>query len=177
MDDEMSVAFKRFLVMSAGFCTVVGTLVLAGTTGLIDLLYSYDRIVVAMPTGAFALGVLAGSGFGIAGWFLTRLRFTVPMLKAIVLSMVGAYAVLVVLEYSENAPAGMGFVDYFDASTRFATLSSPTQLGMKAPAARVLGVNGYGYRFLELFGLTFGGMGALFIVPAVRKRLGLPDHR
>jgi hypothetical protein len=175
-DEEMSVEFKRFLVMGAGFGTVIGTLVLAGTTGLIDWLYAYHRIVVPMPTGAFVLGVLAGSGFGIAGWFLTHLRFTTSMLKGIVVSMVVAYGVLVATEYAENAPRGMGFFAYFDASTQLASMTTNDRFADRTATPKALGVNGYGYRFLELFGLTFGGMGALFIVPAVRHRLGLRDR-
>lgn len=171
IDEETSVEFKRFLIMGAGVCTVIATLVLAGTTGLIDLLYSYQHIVVMLPTGAFALGILAGSGYGVAGWFLTRLRFTVPMLKAIAVSMVVAYGALVLIEYSQNAPDDMGFFEYFDASTRLATISIETRFADSAAAPQPLGGNGYGYRGLELIGLTFGGMGALFIVPAIRKRL------
>lgn len=176
MSEELSVEFKRFLVMVAGFGTVIGTLVLAGTSSLVDWLYVYHRIVVPMPTGAFVLGVLAGSGFGIAGWFLTRLRFTTSMLKGVVASMVVAYGVLVATEYAENAPRGVGFFEYFDASTRLASLSTTDRFADRTAIPKTLGVNGYGYRFLELFGLTFGGMGALFIVPAVRHRLGLRDR-
>lgn len=171
-DDEMSVEFKRFLVMCAGFCTVVGTLVLTGTTGLIDWLYAYHRIVVPMPTGAFLIGILAGSGFGIAGWFLLCLRFTASMLKGIVVAMVVSYAVLVVTEYVQNAPSDMGFFEYFDASTQLASLSTTDHFADRSAAPRALGINGYGFRFLELFGLTFGAMGALFLVPAIRAQAG-----
>ncbi len=171
-DDEMSVEFKRFLVMCAGFCTVIGTLVLSGTTGLIDWLYAYHRIVVPMPTGAFLIGILAGSGFGIAGWFLLRLRFTTHMLKAIVLAMVASYAVLVVTEYVQNAPSDMGFFEYFDTSTQLASLSTTERFADRSATPKALGINGYGFRFLELFGLTFGAMGALFIVPATLARAG-----
>lgn len=171
----MSVEFKRFLVMSAGLVTVLGTLVLAGTTGLIDLLSAYHRIVVPMPTGAFLIGVLAGSGFGIAGWFLTRLRFTPSMLRGVVTSMIVAWGVLVVMEYAENAPRGMGFFEYFDLSTQLATLSTTDRFADRTVLPKTLGGFGYGYRFLELFGLAVGGMGALFIVPAARHRLGLRD--
>jgi hypothetical protein len=172
----MSVEFKRFLIMSAGVGTVIATLALAGTTGLIDWLYHYHRIVFLMPTGAFILGILAGSGYGVAGWYFTRLRFTPHMLWAVAISMVVAYGALVVMEYSQNAPDEMGFVEYFDASTQLATISTEARLHERATAPKTLGTTGYTYRFLELMGLTLGGMGALFIVPAIRKRLGMRDH-
>jgi hypothetical protein len=36
-----------------------------------------------------------------------------------------------------------------------------------------MGGDGYGYRFVELLGLLMGGMGAVVMVPALRKRYGL----
>jgi hypothetical protein len=177
-DEEMSVEFKRFLIMSAGIATVIGTLVLVGAMDLVDWLHSYDVIVVALPTGAFSLGVLAGSGYGIAGWFLTRLRFTVYMLKTIALSMVVAYGALAVMEYSKNAPDEMGFFEYFDDWTRHSALVTETRFDEPDQTPEPLGMSGYSYRFLELLGLTLGGMGALFIVPAIRKRFLLEhEHR
>jgi hypothetical protein len=177
-EEEMSVAFKRFLIMCAGVGTTIATLVLAATTSAVDLLYIYHRFVVLLPTGAFTLGVLAGSGYGVAGWFLTRLRFTVAMLRAIAASMFITYCALAIIEYEQNAPRRMGFFEYFDRATQQATMSEPTSdlaelLENPEDAPEPLGVDGYGYRFVELLGLTIGGMGGLFIVPGIRKRLAL----
>jgi hypothetical protein len=176
IDEDTSVEFKRFLIMGAGFGSVVATLVLAYMTGMHDWLHSYDRFVVMLPTGAFVVGVLAGSGYGIAGWFLTRLRFTIPMLEAIAVSMFVAYAALLLMEYSRNAPDDMGFFEYVDASTRLSRISTTTRLGEEAETTKALGGDGYAYRALELIGLALGGMGGLFIVPAIRKRLQLSAY-
>jgi hypothetical protein len=174
----MSVAFKRFLIMCAGVGTTLVTLILAAMTPALDLLYTYHSIVILLPTGAFTLGLLAGSGYGVAGWLLTRLRFTSTMLKAIAASMFVAYFALVIVEYEQNAPKRMGFFEYFDQATQQASLghsqSSVEELFESSDEQPTpLGAEGYGYRFLELFGLTLGGMGGLFVVPAIRKRLGV----
>ena len=172
-DEEMTVEFRRLLVMSAGVATTLGTLALVATTGASEVVYSYHRIFVYLPTGAFGLGMLAGSGYGVAGWFLTRLRFTPSMLKAVVVSMVIAYFGTAVIEYVHNAPDSMGFFEYFDRSTQESGFVSADDDGPLTP--KPFGAEGYNYRFLELVGLTLGGMGGLFIVPAIRKRLGVAD--
>lgn len=159
--------------------TTVATIALVATTSTLDLLFIYHRIVILLPTGAFTLGVLCGSGYGVAGWFLTRLRFTVPMLQAIAVSMLLAYVSIVVVEYVQNAPRRMGFFEYFDTATQLATLRSPPKIGPELFEPREetppapLGADGYGYRLFELLGLTLGGMGGLFVVPAIRRRLDL----
>ncbi len=160
MSEEMTVEFRRLLIMASGIATTLCVLVLVATTSFGEMLYAYHRIGVWLPTGAFSLGVLAGSGYGVAGWFLTRLRFTPAMLKAIFASMVVAYVGTALIEYAHAAPNGMRFFDYFDRSTRSSSWGEGS----------VFGAEGYSYRVLELLGLSVGGMGGLFVVPALRQR-------
>lgn len=137
----MSIEFRRILVMFAGIITTLITFALFNAFEGLDALRHYWMLVIPIPVGAFALGLLAGSGYGIAGWPLTRLKFTMGMLLFIAVSMAVAYGVLVGIEYARYAPDDVGFLAYFDQATRHSSMVSENPL-YEAVEAEPLGPGG-----------------------------------
>jgi len=156
----MSIEARRAWVMVAGVTTTALTLVLFWAIDALDVMRSYTLFV---PTGALGLGLLAGSGYGVAGWALTDLKFTLSMLVAIAVSMVVCYVLLEVIEYAKWAPSGIGFFEYYDMATREAAWES------SFGESEGVGPSGYGFRLAELLGLTFGGLLGCAVIPLLRR--------
>jgi predicted RNA-binding Zn-ribbon protein involved in translation (DUF1610 family) len=148
------------LVMLCGVLSTLATFVFFSLDAL-DIMREYWVVVIALPGGAWTLGLLAGSGYGIAAWKLTRFRFTVWMLLFIVGSMFVAYWVLAGIEYARFAPDNVGFFEYFDQATRNTVMVSDG-IGGQTVTTR-LGPRGYYYRFIELAALCFGGFSGCFV--------------
>lgn len=141
--------------MLAGLGTTAATMALFTIFDGLDVIHWHGRLV---PHGALTLGLLAGSGYGVAGFFLTRLRFTVGMLAFIAASMVVCYVGIQVLDWLTAAPE-LGFFDYFDA------LASHSALVGEGGVEELSAVVGYGYRLRELVALVLGGVLGCAVVP------------
>ncbi|MBW1808421.1 MAG: hypothetical protein JRJ87_09530 [Deltaproteobacteria bacterium] len=117
-----------------------------------------------IPIGALLIGIVAGSGYGIASW-LTGVRISSTLLLTVVVLQILAYFAAQYIEYLQllsvyGAEGQMSFFEYFDITTRaFAWQSKDGSAGS------TLGGWGYLWRCLEIAGFTFGGL----IVPLFLK--------
>lgn len=117
-----------------------------------------------IPIGAILVGLVAGSGYGIASW-VTGVRISRTLLLVVVGLQVTAYFLAQYIEFKHllamypNA-ADMSFFEFFDSSTRaFAWTRKDGSTGSS------LGGWGYLWRCLEIAGFGFGGL----IVPLILK--------
>jgi hypothetical protein len=176
----MSIEFRRILVLFCGIITTLITFGLFYALDGLDIMRSYQMLLIPLPAGAFALGLLSGSGYGLAGLPLTRLKFTVWMLWFIAISMVITYFVLVGIEYAREAPGELGFFAYFDQATRSSALVL-SENAQETTVVKKLGPGGYFYRLYELVALSFGGLCGcvvgLFVPRLKRRRDPLTDCR
>jgi hypothetical protein len=117
-----------------------------------------------IPAGALLVGLLAGSGYGVASW-LTGVRISRNLLLAVLFLQVMAYFVAQYIEFrhlmATYGGEDVGFFEYFDLTTRsFAFKSRDGSPG------GALGGWGYVFRLLEIAGFAFGGMIAPLILRA-----------
>lgn len=118
-----------------------------------------------IPAGALLVGMLAGSGYGVASW-ITGVKISRRLLWTVVGLQLCAYVGAQYLEfraldlaYEDGTP--VGFFTYFDLAARsFAWQQSGGRLG------EPLGPWGYAFRLLEAVGFVCGGL----VVPAVLRR-------
>ncbi len=111
------------LVLFAGMGTAMGTLALLY---VVDVALEFHALGFyingVIPLGAIGVGLLAGSGYGIASW-LTGARIGRELLITVILFQVVAYGFAQYAEYlmvREAIPGGaqIAFWEYFDAVTR-----------------------------------------------------------
>ncbi|HEX8297633.1 MAG TPA: hypothetical protein VF594_00620 [Rubricoccaceae bacterium] len=117
-----------------------------------------------LPFGALLVGLIAGSGYGIASW-LTGFRIGKGTLWVILALQVLAYGLAQVAEYNALASTGMplpAFVPYFDGVTRDIRFEDDNGV-----VGQPLGTLGYGVRLLELIGFVGG---ALLIPAGIRTK-------
>jgi hypothetical protein len=111
------------------------------------------------PVGALLVGLVAGSGYGVASW-LTGVRISRNLLLAVLLLQVTSYFVAQYIEYrhlvAEDVFPEVGFFSYFDARARSFAFKSGDPMGGW----------GYVFRLLEIAGFAFGGMIAPLILRA-----------
>lgn len=117
-----------------------------------------------IPAGALLVGLVAGSGYGVASW-MTGVRISRNLLLAVLFLQVAAYFVAQYIEFrhlmSTYGGEGVGFFEYFDATTQsFAFKSKDGSPG------DAMGGWGYIFRILEIAGFAFGGMIAPLILRA-----------
>lgn len=147
-------------VVAAGLATTAVTIVGAYWLNVqhgVNVMGWYANYV--LPVGALLVGLLAGSGYGLASW-LTGFKISRGTLVAVVSLQTLAYAVAQYLEYRVVASYGGAlptFLPYFDAVTRSIAFE-----GENGTAGQPLGLWGYGIRLLELVGFVGGGL----LVPA-----------
>ncbi len=123
-----------------------------------------------IPFGAILVGLVAGSGYGIASW-LTGAKINRGLLLMVILLQVGAYFLVQYVEYLMIRAANpealtISFWQYFDAVTR--AFCWEEEGGPGEP----FGAWGYGMRALEIAGFALGGIVApaiLFAVPYCEK--------
>ncbi len=115
-----------------------------------------------IPAGALLVGLVAGSGYGVASW-LTGVRISRNLLLMVLLLQVVAYFTAQYIEFrhitAKYGGEDLGFFEYFDLATRsFAFESKDGSPGES------LGGWGYVFRLLEVAGFAFGGMIAPLIL-------------
>jgi hypothetical protein len=154
------------IVLAAGVASTV--LALAGVYWLdthtdLNVMGWYVNYVI--PGGALLVGIVAGSGYGIASW-TTGVKISKRLLWAVVAFQVCAYVGARYLEFralhlafEDGTP--VGFVEYFDATARsFAWKQSGGTRG------EPLGVWGYAFRLLDAIGFVGGGL----LVPGLLRK-------
>ncbi|HEX9952819.1 MAG TPA: hypothetical protein VGB53_13685 [Rubricoccaceae bacterium] len=117
-----------------------------------------------LPIGAFLVGLLAGSGYGIVSWG-TGFRIGRNTLWIVLALQILAYAGAQVAEYQALASTGMplpAFGPYFDVITRDIRFEDD-----EGVVGQPLGAWGYGVRGLELLGFVGG---ALLIPTGIRSK-------
>ncbi len=119
-----------------------------------------------IPVGAIGVGFLAGSGYGLAAWWLNR-RVSAGLYVAVGLLQVGAYFAAQYEEYRHLNPPNadgspMSFTSYFDITTRNMAFKSQHEREYGKP----VGGWGYFFRGLEVFGFALGGL----LVPLILSR-------
>jgi len=119
-----------------------------------------------IPAGAFLVGIVASSGFGVASW-MTGHKISGRLLLVVCALLVGAYLLAHYVEFRLRFPAGavgedgssVGFFQYFDYMTRSFYWKASHSHEKDGSA---LGGWGYALRALELVGFVGGGV----LVPA-----------
>jgi hypothetical protein len=120
-----------------------------------------------IPIGAIGVGFAAGSGYGLAAWWLNR-RVSAGLYVAVGLLQIGAYFVAQYEDYRQAHPVyvdtnePVSFTTYFDATTRSFTFTSQHDRTPGKP----LGAWGYLLRCAEIAGFGLGGI----LVPLLLSR-------
>jgi hypothetical protein len=112
-------------------------------------------VALVFPAGAFGMGLVACSGFGLGAWLFGR-RFDKTLGTLVVACLVLTYFGAEYVEWRARYPHGvvdahgqlLGFWGYFDALTRMASFNNGNNLG----------AFGYGLRAVELAGFALGGL-------------------
>jgi hypothetical protein len=114
------------------------------------------NLYYVIPAGAFLVGLVASSGFGVGAWVAGRRvdgwLFAVVVATLLVGYFGGEYLVFRSLEGSE----GVGFWSYFDLTTRAIHFRNKEGLGTA----------GYLFRAVEILGFVAGGLGATVVLGA-----------
>ena len=153
------------LVLISGTCTaalaLLGVYLLDRYTDDFHIMGWYANYV--LPAGAFIVGLLAGSGYGLASWF-TGIKITRRLLWLVVLMQLGTYFAAQYIEFHNlhliysKTHEPVSFFTYYDATARaFAWKQN------NGSAGEPLGMWGYCFRLLEIVGFVGGGL----IAPAV----------
>jgi hypothetical protein len=161
--------YPGFLVLATGMGTAGLALLLQY---LLELKADFNAIgfyvYEIVPIGAVVLGVLAGSGYGLASW-LSGAKIAKRFYVAIIVLQITAYVIAQYILYAmyclatNNEP---GFFVFFDAVTQgLAWRDDQGNLGA------ALGLWGYGVRGLEVFGFVVGGL----ILPAALASMAYCD--
>ncbi|HEX4084720.1 MAG TPA: hypothetical protein VHY22_07415 [Chthoniobacteraceae bacterium] len=111
-----------------------------------------------LPVGAMLVGIVAGSGYGMAAW-ITGARIPRALLWVVILFQCAAYFYAQYLVFErmhlvyKDTGLPVGFFQYFDVAARsFAFKSSD------GTSANAMGVWGYAFRFLEVAGFAAAGV-------------------
>jgi len=116
-----------------------------------------------LPIGPLLVGLVAGSGYGLASWF-TSFRVGKATLAVVVVLQLGAYVLAQYIDYLEIVQTYSAFppsfVQFFDEVTRSISFESD-DFDSTGP----LGAWGYGIRLLEALGFIGG---ALMILSGLR---------
>ncbi|MBI4230486.1 MAG: hypothetical protein HY608_06590 [Planctomycetes bacterium] len=154
----------QMYVLLGGASTSVGALSLTGwlarSTGDFNVMGWYANYII--PIGPILVGLVAGSGYGIASW-IRGVKITRGLLAAVLLLQCATYAYAQFDEYRTFAPAyedgtPVPFTTYYDFVTRSIAFQSGAKEG------KPLGAIGYGVRFLELLGFVFGAVFAPIVL-------------
>lgn len=155
-----------YIIVLAGITTSAITLFfvnyLASIENGIYLMGYYFSYV--LPIGALGVGLLAGSGYGLAS-FLKGFRISVITLCLILLLQITVYFLFKYLEFNnlnwniEEATI-KDFLHYFDTQAR----SFTWEKDISGSKGKPLGLLGYGVTFLEILGFAFGALIPLLIL-------------
>jgi hypothetical protein len=158
---EPSSDHRGRIVVLAGSATTLVALagVFAAARHGENIMGWYANYVI--PAGALLVGLVAASGYGIAGW-VTGLKMTPKLIASVVLELTVSYFIAHYSEFSrlyDDASIG-DFFRWFDESTRAFCWSDHGKVG------EPLGLLGYGLRALELVGFVGGGAAVPIILRA-----------
>jgi hypothetical protein len=160
------------LVLAAGVATAIGSLGLLFILGIVFPNFTamgfYLEYVI--PAGAILVGLVAGSGYGIASW-VTGCKISRGLLVSVIVLQVAVYFLAQYVEFTMIRAAfpddvKISFWQYFDIITRAFCWQENGQPG------EPFGAWGYGMRALEIAGFAVGGIIApaiLFAVPYCDK--------
>lgn len=148
-------------VILAGLITTTMTMVILFYLNKTELQAMGFYLYAVIPVGAILVGLVAGSGYGIAS-YLTGAKIGKGLLLLVILIQVVAYFVAQYFEYIEalrrvrpqDQPT---FLEFFDLVTR--------QFAFERNGKQPFGMWGYAMRGLEIAGFAGGGL----IAPAVLR--------
>ena len=157
------------LVILAGLVTTAATLALLSLLGRVGF-SPMGYYVNLIPFGALLVGMLAGSGYGLASWF-SGAKMGWVLVAIVAVLQIGGYFAAQYVEYAQLRAGGVipqeaGFLDYFDAITQSFTFQNMRHNNDKPGEA--WGEWGYLLRLAEIAGFACGGALApimLFNVP------------
>jgi hypothetical protein len=154
------------VVLCSGLATsalaLFGIYLINRTTDDVNIMGWYANYVI--PIGAILVGLVAGSGYGVASW-VTGVRITKRLLWIVLILQVLSYFAA---EHIQFASLGLlhedgtkvGFFEYYDMMARsFAWKQKDGSMGQP------LGAWGYFFQALAVIGFCVGGV----IVPAILK--------
>jgi hypothetical protein len=160
------------IVLTAGVATAIGSLGLLFILGIVfpDFTLMGFYLEYVIPLGAILVGLVAGSGYGIASW-VTGCKISRGLLLSVIVLQVAVYFLAQYVEFTMLRVALGGelkvsFWQYFDFMTRSFCWEENGQPG------EPFGAWGYGMRALEIGGFALGGIVApaiLFAVPYCDK--------
>lgn len=167
MDNDTRFEFSDVFILAGGVLTTAASLAAvywaAHADDAFEIMGWYLLFIV--PAGAIAVGMAAGSGFGLVSWINGR-KVGGGLLLAVILILVAAYAAAQWIEfrslslmYENGRP--VSFLEYFDLATRSTVFSFRDS----RTSTDELGVYGYAFRFLELGGFALGGL----VIPLVLR--------
>jgi len=159
---DMTVPYM--IVLASGLATTALTLLLVywlDDNAHFNLMGFYLDYI--LPAGAILVGILAGSGYGLASW-LTGVKIPRTMIWTVLALQCIAYfsaqyivfAHLHLVNPYTNQP--VGFLQYFDWAARNFSFKKHN-----GEPGEPFGTWGYAYRFLELAGFAFAGV----LIPAL----------
>jgi hypothetical protein len=140
--------------------TLLGVWAVARSTEF-DLMGWYANYV--LPMGAFIVGLLAGSGYGLAAWLSNR-RVGTALLWCVAGLQVVVYFAAQYIEFRHEVAgdpelAGVSFLTYFDFYTQNAAWQDDD-----GSLGEPFGLWGYAFRLLEIGGFAVGGIIAPLIM-------------
>jgi hypothetical protein len=142
------------IVQAAGAATTLAAfaLVFALAKAHVNIMGWYANWLI--PCGAMVVGALAASGYAIAAW-ITGFKMTSRMMWSVVAQLTVSYFIAQYETYHlQFAPySDIGFVEWFDLSTRAFSFSSKN-----GQPGDPLGLVGYLFRVLEIVGFIAGGV-------------------
>lgn len=160
------------IVLIAGVATAIGSLGLLFILSVVFPNFAAMGFYIegVIPLGAILVGIVAGSGYGIASW-VTGCKISRGLLVTVILLQVAVYFIAQYLEFAMLRVAlgdelAVSFWQYFDIMTRAFCWQEDGQPGDP------FGAWGYGMRALEIAGFALGGIVApaiLFAVPYCDK--------
>jgi hypothetical protein len=124
-----------------------------------------------IPVGAVLVGMTASSGYALAAWY-SGSRIRKSLMLSVALVQLLAYFAANYLEFQAAGPFAssrggeMGFLEYYDATTRAMTFQETTR-AMTSRDNRRLGVRGYLFRFGEILGFLVGNCGVLAMIASI----------
>lgn len=162
-EDKSASLVLLFGLITTGLA-LLGVYVLDRTSDDFHIMGWYANYV--LPVGAFIVGLVASSGYGVGSWF-SGIKITRSLLWTVLLLQVLAYFAAQYIEFkglhlvhrSDESP--VGFFEYYD----FAARSFAWQQ-KDGSAGEPLGMWGYAIRALELVGFVGGSL----LVPALLRK-------
>lgn len=162
--EDKSASFVLLFGLATTALALLGVYVLDRTADDFHIMGWYANYI--LPIGAFIVGLVASSGYGLGSW-LSGIKITRSLLWTVLLLQVFAYFAARYIEFrgmhlvhvSDDSP--VGFFEYYDMTARsFAWQQKDGTVG------EPLGIWGYAFRALEMVGFVGGSL----LVPVLLRK-------